>query len=547
MEDEKAAVRAAVFGHLAGIAMAATTKALFERRVLDSLIVGGSPLDLDTAVEQSRANRGYLRVALRLLASSAWLEQHITENGRHVSYTLTPGGRIALQIAPPLYGDVASFVSKAIFLEDFVFGRTDSPILASLQELARRSKERWGMAPSLDPVVCRVQEQIRAHLDGVVIAPSMVALARSGILAQLAQGPAEIAALPGNRASLGCIFDLLAVQGWVIRQKNTVALTSAGRYAAQIATSYGVTVSYYPLFDNLNILLFGNPRIPRVDDSGVELLVNRAMNVWGSGGAHTTYFKKVDEIIVEIFDRPLNQQPRGICDMGCGDGTFLQHLYQVVKERTERGRVLDKQPLVLVGADFNRVARRVCKQRLRQAGIPGCHVIPGDINRPALLAGDLEEIGVDIHDLLHVRSFLDHNRPIRLRPTTFPANAPRTPPEPLLTWERKFRPTNSRKISCAICGAGHRTWDASAFWCWSCTRCRRSWRPRTSIKLPRSATTARTAIPINIWSSCRSSSTAPKRRAWRPTEDSSRCSRPPNSPPLASISSPRLLPLLPSG
>ena len=141
------------------------------------------------------------------------------------------------------------------------------------------------------------------------------------------------------------------------------------------------------------------------------MLVNRGMNVWGSGGAHKTYFKRVDEIVVEIFNRPLNLQPRGICDMGCGDGTFLEHLYSVVSKQTARGQVLDKHPLVVVGADFNKVARRVAKQTLRRAGIQTFHVIGGDINRPAQLASDLEQLGLDIHDLLHVRSFLDHNRP----------------------------------------------------------------------------------------------------------------------------------------
>jgi len=83
----------------------------------------------------------------------------------------------------------------------------------------------------------------------------------------------------------------------------------------------------------------------------------------------------------------------------------------VVAEHTLRGRMLDRHPLVIVGADFNKVARRATKQTLRQAGIPAFHVIPGDINRPAQLAGDLEAIDLDVHELLHIRSFLDHNRP----------------------------------------------------------------------------------------------------------------------------------------
>ena len=97
--------------------------------------------------------------------------------------------------------------------------------------------------------------------------------------------------------------------------------------------------------------------------------------------------------------------------MGCGDASFLEHLYFVVKKHTAHGQELDRHPLVLVGADFNKVARRVAKQTLRKAGIPTYHVIPGDINRPAQLASDLEALDLDIHDLLHVRSFLDHNRP----------------------------------------------------------------------------------------------------------------------------------------
>ncbi len=413
-EDEKTQVRATVFGHLAGIVVAPTVKALWDRRVFDLFGAADDWVDFNRIAQETRANRGYLRVALRLLASCGWLKQQV-ESGNTPHYAMTIEGRIALNTAPLLYGEVLSFVAKAVFLEDFLFGASDRPVLPSLQELVRRSKERWGLQPDADSVVSRVRNQIREHLDGMIIGPSMVALARANILSQL-ERPMEIDAIPANRASLNCILDLLAAQGWVAlestsRDKTFVSLAACGRYAAQIATSYGVTVSYLPLFDNISTLLFGNSHIPRMDESGVELLVNRGMNVWGSGGAHRTYFKKVDEIIVEIFNRPLDLQPRGICDMGCGDGSFLEHLYFAVKNKTERGKVLAQHPLIIVGADFNKVARRVAKQTLRKAGIPVYHVIAGDINRPAQLASDLEELNLNVHDLLHVRSFLDHNRP----------------------------------------------------------------------------------------------------------------------------------------
>jgi hypothetical protein len=410
VEDEKAAVRATIFTHLSGIVLAPTVAALADRGVFRLFDSAAGWIGLDEVCEYTHANRGYLRVALRLLASCGWLRQKTTA-GQCDEYALTPDGVSGVGLAAPLYREVISFIPKALFLEDFLYGKFDGPVLPSLQSLVGRAKQRWLAAPQDDPVAARVTENIRGHLDGVLIGPAMVALARGGVLGRLEQGAVETRSLAGNQASLNCLFDLLATQGWLERQGDSVRLTSRGLYAVQIATSYGVTVSYLPMFNSLPTLLFGNARGPRVDESGVELLVNRGMNVWGSGGAHKTYFKKVDEIIIEIFNRPLARQPQGICDMGCGDGTFLEHLYEVVKQKTARGKVLEQHPLVLVGADFNKVARRVAKQHLRKAEVPVCHVIPGDINRPAQLGSDLEALGLDVHDLLHVRSFLDHNRP----------------------------------------------------------------------------------------------------------------------------------------
>lgn len=409
-ESERADVRADIFGHLAGLVLVPTVKALRDRGVFDLFDGSAERVEFDQVVDRTRGNRGYLRVALRLLSCCGWLKQHTQNDGRSLCYALTPEGSVALRVAPRVYGEVVSFLPKAIFLEDLLFGKSDEPVLPSLQSLVLRAKQRWGLAPQDDPVVATVHKQILRHLDGMLVGPAMVALARGGILTQLEIEPLLVDNVPGNRANLNCVFDLLDTQGWVVREQGRIALTPRGLYAAQIATSYGVTVSYLPLCNVLSTLLFGNPRMPRVDESGVELLVNRGMNVWGSGGAHKTYFKKVDEIIVEIFNRPLDSQPQGICDMGCGDGTLLEHLYHVVKTRTARGSALDERPLMMVGADFNKVARRVAKQNLRKAGIPTYQVIAGDINRPAQLAGDLETLGLDIHDLLHVRSFLDHNR-----------------------------------------------------------------------------------------------------------------------------------------
>ena len=158
-------------------------------------------------------------------------------------------------------------------------------------------------------------------------------------------------------------------------------------------------------------MLFGDPTIFwNLPKGAKEVHVDREMNVWGSGGAHSTYFKKIDEIIIDIFNKPIEDQPKGIVDMGCGNGAFLIHLFDVIENRTLRGQMLEEHPLFLVGADYNKAALDVTRANIVMANI-WAKVIWGDIGRPDLLADNLQEnYGIQLSELLNVRTFLDHNR-----------------------------------------------------------------------------------------------------------------------------------------
>src|SRR5712692_6124730 len=114
LHDEKAEVRAALFGHLSGIVLAPVVKALFDRKIFELFGDSSEWLELDRIVDRTHANRGYLRVALRLLASCGWLTQRMAENGRSPSYALTSEGSLALRIAPPLYEEVLAFLPKVV-------------------------------------------------------------------------------------------------------------------------------------------------------------------------------------------------------------------------------------------------------------------------------------------------------------------------------------------------------------------------------------------------------------------------------------------------
>ena len=96
--------------------------------------------------------------------------------------------------------------------------------------------------------------------------------------------------------------------------------------------------------------------------------------------------------------------------MGCGNGAFLQHIFSVIDHHTLRGELLDEHPLFLVGVDYNEAALKVTRRNLVQSEI-WAKVIWGDIGKPYRLAKDLNEnYGIDLKELLNVRTFLDHNR-----------------------------------------------------------------------------------------------------------------------------------------
>ncbi|MEZ4456824.1 MAG: hypothetical protein R2882_09790 [Gemmatimonadales bacterium] len=113
-----------------------------------------------------------------------------------------------------------------------------------------------------------------------------------------------------------------------------------------------MTVSYIPTLRKLDELIFGDPLALRPSDGGPERHVDREMNVWGSGGAHATYFRKVDEVIIELFNRPLAEQPRGILDLGCGNGAFLKRV-RGDRAADGPGPPPRRPPLFLVGVDYN--------------------------------------------------------------------------------------------------------------------------------------------------------------------------------------------------
>ena len=406
-KEKKKAFRADLFRHLDGLVMAPVATCLAKHGVLAHLLEHqhGS---ISSLANIFKANEGYLNVALRLLCSQGWLTQEVQTAEDEVHYRTNDHTAIAAAHFH-LYQDTADLLQLSGQYHPRLFQKEPFQKLA---QIFTAFKNQYGITRSEDPHTRSIQDQIMKHIEGAITAPSIVALGMNGMFHKyFMEASFRADEFHKDTDSFGILLDFFSHIGWFNKNKETYRFTDKGLFFAKRASAYGVTVSYQNTFRHLDSLIFGDPNTLWSTQAGEdEKHVDRTMNVWGSGGAHGAYFKQVDEIIRSIFNRPIHEQPKGIVDLGCGNGAYLQHLYEVIEQQTLRGTMLEDHPLFLVGADYNQAALKVTRANLISADI-WAKVIWGDIGRPDVLADDLQQnYGIDLKDLLNVRTFLDHNR-----------------------------------------------------------------------------------------------------------------------------------------
>jgi SAM-dependent methyltransferase len=403
-KQDKEQLRGTIFRHLDGIATATTAYSLHKKGVLNYLLKN-KKATLQQLVDYFNANDGYLNVALRILCSQGWLSQHINNKTNTIHYEINTQSETAFNLVH-LYEDAVNLLTYSVNFPD---ERIGSDAFIILERIFKKFENQFGL---LNTDNKSIEQQILMHIEGVIIAPIIVMLGVNGLFHKyFMEASFRAQEYHKDPESFKKILNFFTHLGWFNKKKDTYQFTDKGLFFAKRASAYGVTVSYLPTFLQLDELIFGNPLILKTNSpEDTEKHVHREMNVWGSGGAHSTYFKVVDEIIIELFNKPIEEQPKGILDMGCGNGAFIQHIFDVIEYQTLRGKLLEEHPLLLVGADFNQAALKVTRANLIKADI-WAKVIWGDIGRPDLLAKDLkDDYNIDLKDLLNVRTFLDHNR-----------------------------------------------------------------------------------------------------------------------------------------
>ena len=398
-----------LFLHHDGIVIGATIRALEKQGLLTHLVSHGR-VTFRELLDRYPCNPGYLHVALRCLALQGWITRAGVPGSDAMVFEVTPLGTIAAKTFP-LYIEVAEFAYSGIPMERHLFhqGDLDSASAEHYAQITRRCLQNWDLAVG-DPTDqgSRLNEITRKHLDGILVGPFMIAAKLRGLL----EGEHFACdGLPGPHDNLRAGVALLEHLGWVRGEGGRHLFTELGRVACEFTLHYGLTLSYWPMFCQLPSLIFNSSQhVTHVAPGHEETHVDRSLNVLASGVAHRPYFEDSEQILIAIFNRePLAEQPRFVADMGCGDGIWLERIYEIVAAKTLRGRHLDAYPLLMIGADYNAKALEAARRTLETAGVPNITLF-GDVTDPTLFAQALGERGLAILDGLHIRAFIDHNR-----------------------------------------------------------------------------------------------------------------------------------------
>ncbi len=362
------------------------------------------PVSLKFLVEALKANEGYLKISLCVLESLGWVCQDFKEG-----YRLTIQAQ-AFKDIPEEVLELYQFKTEASLLSS---ARFQDLLIHWIQYLLKQDKTGQCFQLLQGPILVPLLIAIHRHLNECHNESSddwnFVLLIEKSLPQSLR--------LEVNR--------LLLQLDWLSETRNNLVATKLGEEIVKRAFVMGIAASYRPMLFQMNEVLFGDTtnvfknstkvergQLPGKADQLVqpeESHVDRSLNVISSGSQHERYFGDAEKLILARFgsSMPFSKQPKYIVDMGCGDGTFLKRIYNSLRKKTPRGRHLHEYPVTLIGADYNEAALIETEKTLE--GLPHL-TLKGDINDPEKLLLNLNQLGIKDHEnILHVRSFLDHN------------------------------------------------------------------------------------------------------------------------------------------
>ena len=213
-KSDKSKLRSTIFRHLDGIATSASAYALHKKDVLN-YILKHQEVTLKTLSDTFNANEGYLNVALRVICSQGWLEQHLDNNTNAITYSVNKNSSVAFKLIH-LYEDAIHLLK---YSDRFAHEKTISTdAFIVLERIFKRFETNYDIEVSNED---SIEYQILKHIEGVIAGPIIVLLGVNGLFHKYFMEASFTAEeYHKNPESFKKILDFLAHLGWFIKKKN---------------------------------------------------------------------------------------------------------------------------------------------------------------------------------------------------------------------------------------------------------------------------------------------------------------------------------------
>ncbi|MFQ3244029.1 MAG: hypothetical protein ACI9SP_000654 [Arenicella sp.] len=351
-----------------------------KHNVFDVLSSGKSIFDV---IEEMKANPGYFNIALKMFESLGWITKH-DDACYEVTNLCPPDNESISKIVTTYLVPFEEYIGSEAVTTDQYLSQLD---FSKLQDLLPTYDSHKDALSSLNYLS-----------NGAILLPLLY------FLKQASKTNSRDFEMLDIR-SKNCIYQFLFKNGVVLKPNGSSIesdFSDLGQALWDSVDNAGVTLSYRPLLAKIEQLLFYDSK-KFFSEIGKEAHIDRELNVIGSGAQHGVFFKGfIDHISDYLAMKEVDNLQ--LVDMGCGDGTLLKSCYDSIDRKLKK-----EKKVALIGVDLNKEAISVAHKTLEK--VPH-HLCVGNINNPQGVLTHLEKQGFEKSQLLHIRTFLDHNCPL---------------------------------------------------------------------------------------------------------------------------------------
>ncbi|ERM18799.1 SDR family NAD(P)-dependent oxidoreductase [Brevibacillus laterosporus] len=358
-----------------------------KKRGLFDLLQKSRSTPFSQLVDELHANSGHLRSALQLLESLQILCRDSKD-----TYALLSGWNV-VETIPEDVMELFDFPMKEYFKK--------SQRKYRLKKWIELSGKQWN-----------VDNAMYSHfLDGIVMIPLLFALNEQRFILRDSPQQNELVLQNVSGIAKQEITQLFQQKHWMDQTRKNGVLTETGKYMLDAILNTASIHSYRSIIKNMDQLLFGDCQaLVASTNQAYETYMERMLEMLECGFQQEEYFCDLEQTIISVFNRePVEEQPKYIANMGCGNGLLLKKIYETIKMKSRRGKRFDEYPLTLIGIDNKEESLAKTAITLKDIN----HVLlKGTLDNLNELMIDLRKEGIrDTEYILHVQSFFNHDRP----------------------------------------------------------------------------------------------------------------------------------------